>query len=277
MQQHQSGGVDRQKLTINHPLGDDGKITSITPLQGLMAMGEKRGFDVEINLQKPFEELQDEEMSVEALLGKVVLGHLTHDQEIRPMEYDWFPNDVRQELVKILRGFGYLWDEDEDDASDDEDLLSECNKLSKASDDNVVPLPSIVELAKDEDGNPIRFDFTQKEYAEKAYTMKHPPFEDEGDNVEEEDEDVPFDTGTEVPSISIPHGVKLNNCMTTKQVGRYLFGSAHRHVVKPLYNTSYRKLLGAFQCGPDNGKKCKLYWPRENVVAYKERLLSPLN
>ena len=83
--------------------------------------------------------------------------------------------------------------------------------------------------------------------------------------------------GTEASSISIPQGVKLNNCMTTKQVARYLFGSGHRHVVKPLYNKSYRELLGAFQFGPNSGKKCKLYWPRENVVAYKERLLQPLN
>ena len=100
----------------------------------------------------------------------------------------------------------------------------------------------------------------QKDFAEKAYSMKHPPVEDEGVDVMHEDENVEVTVnGTEAPSISIPQGVKLNNCMTTKQVARYLFGSGHRHVVKPLYNKSYRELLGAFQCGPDNGRKCKLY------------------
>ena len=117
---------------------------------------------------------------------------------------------------------------------------------------------------------------TQQEFAEKAYSMKHPPEEDEGGDGEGEVEEVTNGNGS-VPSISIPQGIKLHNCMSTKQVARYLFGSANRHVVKPLYNKSYRELLGAFQCGPDNGLNCKLYWPRENVVEYKQRLLQPLN
>jgi hypothetical protein len=52
--------------------------------------------------------------------------------------------------------------------------------------------------------------------------------------------------------------------MTTQQVARKLHMPVER-----LHRKDWRDALGAFQYGgPDMGKGCKVYWPREKVNAF---------
>ena len=252
-----------QTLTINQPLNDEGNMTSIGPVSGLMAMAKDRGFNVDIHLHNPFEEKKWlDEFKVQ--VGEAVIDwFLDCDNEIMPPEVIRgsdaefpFPEAFHDEIVDLLQHGGFKVTEDKEL----DEVLSEEPKPSMATVDGVPvnftvdeqpiqrinavripeeaskpePMPSIMEFIKDGNGTPL------------SETL-----------------------GSKMPLPETRHGFTKvypdNECMTTAQVARCLFGSGSVYSQKPLYRKEWRDMLGSFQFG----KACKVSWPRVNVKAYK--------
>jgi hypothetical protein len=235
-------------LKITQPLDEDGNLTSIRPLSGLMSMGKERGFDVDINLvpyggeDTHYHPTEDESVPWDATCEEV--DRITGANVVN------LPSKGNGDALKAVDDFL------DEDSPEKQDFTQEWpHPEVKVRADK----PVDVVIADHPDGGEEVP--TQRDYYDKAMAMKM-------ENLNQASDDP--DPESDIPDpINVAGMPSLKDCLTTAQVARCLFGCGSEDTQKVLHRNDWRERLEAFQLG---GKGCKVYWPRANVKAFKANM-----